>query len=358
MRGARGEGWGEGWRDGRARRALFVVVKIGVSAGLLWLLFSQTDVGAVGARLRGMEVGWLLLSAAIYLLHLLVGAWRWRLLLGTQRIGVPVWTLFRSYLVATFFNNFLPSNIGGDVIRIADTAPLTGSRTVATGVILVDRVIGLVALTAVAALGSVLAHHGRMPVPGAAYLWMVLVGFVAVGVPALYHPQLVTKMLGPLRVLHPEWVEHRLARIHTLLEQMGQRPGALVVAGAGSVIVQVLLVLVYVALAHGLGISFRVRDAFIIVPVSLVAQLLPISINGLGVREALFSYFFARLGLGVGAALALSLASAGLIMILSLVGGVLFLLRRRSQPATERAELHDGRHRRLLDATDDLDIDT
>jgi uncharacterized membrane protein YbhN (UPF0104 family) len=342
---------------GDARRVLFLVVKIGISAGLLWLLFSQTDVAEVGGRLRSMDPGWLLLGVFVYLLHLLVGAWRWRLLLDTQQVGVPISMLFRSYLVATFFNNFLPSNIGGDVVRIADTAPLTGSRTVATGVILVDRMIGLAALTAVAAAGSVLAHHGRMPVPGASYLWMFLVGFVALGVPALYHPHLVTKMLGPLRVLHPEWVEHRLARIHTLLEQMARRPGAVAVAGAGAVTVQLLLVLVYVAVAYGLGIPFRMRDALIIVPVSLVAQLLPISINGLGVREATFSYFFARLGLGVGAALALSLASAGLIMVLSLAGGALFLLRRSPQPANERAALHTDHRAHLFDPTDDVKLD-
>lgn len=344
-------------QTGASRRTLLLAVKIGVSAGLLWLLFAQTDVAEVGGRLRSMDPAWLLLGIFVYLLHLLVGAWRWRLLLDTQQVGVPISTLFRSYLVATFFNNFLPSNIGGDVVRIADTAPLTGSRTVATGVILIDRLIGLAALTAVAAAGSILAHHGRMPVPGAGYLWMILVGFVAVGVPVLYNPHLLTKVLGPLRVLHPEWVEHRLARIHTLLEQMGRRPGAVAIAGAGAVTVQLLLVLVYLAVAYGLGIPFRMRDALIIVPVSLVAQLLPISINGLGVREATFSYFFARLGLGVGAALALSLASAALIMVLSLAGGALFLLRRSPEPASERAALHTDRRARLLDPADDVKLD-
>ena len=62
--------------------------------------------------------------------------------------------LTSSFLVATFFNNFLPSNIGGDVIRITDTAPAAGSKTLATTVVLIDRGIGLLGLVLVAALGA------------------------------------------------------------------------------------------------------------------------------------------------------------------------------------------------------------
>jgi uncharacterized membrane protein YbhN (UPF0104 family) len=322
----------------RASRALSVVLKVAVSTGLLALLFSWTDLTAVALRLRQMDARWLGLAVGFFLTNLLVCAWRWQLLLETQRVHPPLRGLFSSYLVATFFNNFLPSNIGGDVVRVADTAPLTGSRTVATGVILVDRLIGLGALVAVATVGSILARHGRMPVPGASYLWIALVGFVAIGVPMLYRPHVVTRLLGPLRLFHPEWVEERLQRIHDLLEQMGRRRGALCGAAAGAVAVQILLVLMFLAIARGLQIPLRPLDTLIIVPLSLVAQLLPISINGLGVREAVFAYFFSRLGLTVDAALALSLASAALVLGISLAGGLTFLLRRGLMVAPSRSD--------------------
>ena len=90
---------------------------------------------------------------------LLVSGWRWRRLLVTQDVHASTWQLTISCLVANFFNNFLPSNIGGDVVRIADTAGLTGSRTVATAVVLLDRVLGLIALFAVAACGSLMLRH-------------------------------------------------------------------------------------------------------------------------------------------------------------------------------------------------------
>ena len=70
---------------------------------------------------------------------ILVSAWRWGLLLNAQGLVFSFSRLTSSFLVATFFNNFLPSNIGGDVVRIADTAPAAGSKTLATTVVLIDR---------------------------------------------------------------------------------------------------------------------------------------------------------------------------------------------------------------------------
>ena len=91
---------------------------------------------------------------------------------------------------------------------------------------------------------------------------------------------------------------------------------------------QLLVVLFYVCVALGLHIDLPLRDALVIVPVSLVIQLAPVSINGFGVREAVFSYLFARLGHAVDAGLALSLAGAALLILTSLPGGLLFLTRR------------------------------
>jgi hypothetical protein len=93
-------------------------------------------------------------------------------------------------------------------------------------------------------------------------------------------------------------------------------------------VVQLLVVLFYVCVAQGLHIDLPLRDALVIVPVSLVIQLAPVSINGFGVREAVFSYLFVRLGHAVDAGLALSIAGAALLILASLPGGLLFLTRR------------------------------
>ncbi|HTU98958.1 MAG TPA: lysylphosphatidylglycerol synthase transmembrane domain-containing protein [Luteitalea sp.] len=310
---------------GRVRRASLVAIKLSISVGLLIVLFRQTDVDAVMARLRQVEPRWILLALVAQAVLLLVSGWRWRRLLVTQNVHASTWQLTLSCLVANFFNNFLPSNIGGDVVRIADTASLTGSRTVATAVVLLDRVLGLIALFAVAATGSLLLRHA---LPGTGYIWILLVLGAVSATVVLAKPALVPRLLQPLTRLRKEWVSERLERLEAMLGRVAGHRIHLAQAFIGALAVQVLVVFFYLSVAQGLHIDLPLRDALVIVPVSLVIQLAPVSINGFGVREAVFSYLFARLGHAVDAGLALSIAGAALLILASLPGGLLFLMRR------------------------------
>ena len=312
-------------QPGRVRRASLFLLKLSTSIGLLVVLFGQTDVHAVTARLRQVEPRWIALALVGHSLLLVVSGWRWRRLLVTQNVHASTWQLTLSCLVANFFNNFLPSNIGGDVVRIADTATLTGSRTVATAVVLLDRVLGLIALFAVAATGSLLLRHA---LPGTGYLWILLVLAAVSAAIVLAQPALVPRLLQPLTRVRKDWVSERLDRLEAMLARVGGHRLHVAQAFAGALVVQLLVVLFYVCVAQGLHIDLPLRDALVIVPVSLVIQLAPVSINGFGVREAVFSYLFVRLGHAVDAGLALSIAGAALLILASLPGGLLFLTRR------------------------------
>ena len=320
--------------SGRVKRASSFALKLSISVGLLAMLFRQTDMSAVLARLRQVEPAWVGLALLVHTALLIVSGWRWRRLLVTQDVHASTWQLTVSCLVANFFNNFLPSNIGGDVVRVADTAGLTGSRTVATAVVLLDRALGFIALVAVAACGSLLLRHA---LPGTGYLWVLLVlGAVGAAV-VVSRPALVPRLLRPLTRVREEGVTERLGRIEDMLGRVGSDRGRLLQAFAGAVVVQVLVVLFYVCVARGLHVDLPLRDALVIVPVSLVIQLAPVSINGFGVREAVFSYLFKRLGHPVDAGLALSIAGAALLILTSLPGGLVFLLRKEGLMVAARS---------------------
>ena len=156
---------------------VLIVLKLVVSTVLLVILFRRADVATMAARFRQMDPAWTIAALGVYGLMLAVSAWRWRLLLRLQTIDVSLGTLTKSFLVATFFNNFLPSNIGGDVVRVADTAPFAGSKTLATTVVLIDRVIGLIALLVLAAAASAMAWNLGLRLKGMEYVWIALVLF-------------------------------------------------------------------------------------------------------------------------------------------------------------------------------------
>src|SRR5580765_5765023 len=140
-------------RPSLTRRLVTLGVKLAVSVALLWLLFSRTDVSKLWADARQASPAWLALGLAFYVVTIFATVWRWWLLLEAQEIDMSFRALYASMSVALFFNNFLPSSIGGDVVRIADTAKVARSKTLATTVILADRTMGMMALILLAATG-------------------------------------------------------------------------------------------------------------------------------------------------------------------------------------------------------------
>jgi uncharacterized protein (TIRG00374 family) len=315
----------------RARRLLAPVLKAVVSVALLWVLFSRVDVARLWSVARTASAPWLVGALALYLLMVLTSAWRWGLLLRAQDLRFSFKTLTASFLVATFFNNFLPSNIGGDVIRIADTARAAGSKTLATTVVLIDRGIGLLGLVLMAALGATVAHRAFGPMAGGLGAGMLWAGFCVaamIATPALLMPQVFARMLQPLRIIHPEWIDERIGRLTFALERFREAPASLGGCFLGAVIVQTLLVAFYLAIAHSMRIPVGFAELAVIVPITFIVQMLPVSMNGFGVREATFGFYFSRLGLPLESALVVSFMGAALIMLFSLSGGMTYALRK------------------------------
>ena len=306
-----------------------MLLKVTVSAGLLAFLFSRVDATRLWSIARTASTGWLAAALGLYAVMVLVSAWRWGLLLEAQGINLPFRKLTASFLVATFFNNFLPSNIGGDVVRIADTAPTAGSKTLATTVVLIDRGIGLLGLILLAAIAA--SAGPRLAADGvdAGVLWAGLGVAATVGTPVLLMPDRFARLLQPLRRLHPEWVDERLTRLTEALERFRESPGALAGCFAGAVVVQALLVAFYLAIANSMQIPLGFTALAVIVPVSFLVQMLPVSMNGFGVREATFGFYFTRLGLPLESALLVSFMGAALVMLFSLTGAAAYVGRPR-----------------------------
>jgi uncharacterized protein (TIRG00374 family) len=311
------------------RSSAAVLLKALLSLGLVGVLLARSDVGRLWALARGADVTWIVAALAAYAAMIGVSAWRWGILLHAQGVHETTGRLAESFLVATFFNNFLPSNIGGDVVRVTDTAGAAGSKTLAATVVLVDRGLGVIALGLIAAAGATLARTVG-PI-GAPIVWGGLALFLALGLVVVRKPSAVATLCAPLRRVHSEWVDIRLGRLTGALERFRDRPQALASGFAGALVVQALLVLFYAGVARSLSIPIGLSDLAVVVPASLLVQMIPVSLNGLGVREATFGFYFRRLGLPLESALLVSLGGAGLVMAFSLVGAGLYASRQKAR---------------------------
>src|SRR5262245_29011425 len=313
-----------------SRRHVLMAIKIAVSLVLLTILFSRIDRARLWTSVQQASLLWLVVALAIYFVNVLASVWRWKLLLDTQQVPLPPRTLLGSFLVAQFFNNFLPSNIGGDVIRIRDTAKAAKSKTLATTVILVDRIIGLIGLVLVAAFGATMAASvaGHVPSPiWPTWLWVGFLVAMIVSAPAVLSPAGVGRLLQPLTILHPEWVGDRIDNVTTALARFRDRPAAIISCFAGAVFVQASIVLFYVAVVTAMHVRITAWDLAVVVPLSLLVQMLPVSVNGFGVREATFSFYFTRIGLPFESGLLVSLVAAVLIMVFSVSGAAVWFAR-------------------------------
>ena len=312
-----------------ARRLVTLGLKLAVSGALLGLLFSRIDASKLWANARQASPAWLSLALAFYVVTIVATVWRWWLLLEAQEIDMSFRALYASMSVALFFNNFLPSSIGGDVVRIADTAKVSRSKTLATTVILADRTMGMLALILVAATGVSLVTyvgHAQLPV-WPAWLWAGFTSGLLVGGLMLWSPHGVGWILRPLTVLHPEWVTTRIGSITTALQRFRNHMGKVIACFGGAIIVQLLTVIFAWATARALGIPIHAYDLAVVVPLAGVVQMLPISVNGFGVREAMYSVYFTRIGLPIESAILLSLTTTALVMVYSLTGAAVYVGR-------------------------------
>jgi len=309
-----------------------MIAKIAVSIALLAFLFSKIDTARLWASARKASLPWLVVALGVQTLNLIASTWRWRLLLDAQNVKLKSRTLLGSYLVATFFNNFLPSNVGGDVIRIRDTVGATRSKTLATTIVLVDRALGLMALVLISAVGATAAARyygsGASPI-WPSWLWAFFLVAAAITAPVVYAPEGFGRLLQPLTIVHPEWVGKRIDKLTEALSRFRERPSALAGCFSGAVFVQGLVVVFYLAVVYALKIPITASELAVIVPISLVVQMLPVSVNGLGLREATFSFYFTRLGLPIESAVLLSLMGAAVLMVFSLSGAAVYVSRGR-----------------------------
>ena len=309
------------------KRTALVGAKVAVSAFLLAYLLSTTDLAAIERRVRAADLLDLLGAVACFILMLALATWRWQLLLGALGAPAPIRRLTASYLVATFFNNFLPSNIGGDIVRVRDSSRLTGSVATSLAVVGIDRILGFGALYLLAAVAFVLAPPTVRGLAGARAVLLglaLLFGFLAY---IFFRPGTARWLMSVSRLDSIEWARAQFEVVQGAVHAYRARIRTIWIAGAASVVLQTLVVVYYLAVARGLGIPLPASAAFLMVPLCTLLQAVPVSFNGWGLREGLFAHYFSQVGLSRPSALAFSLVGAGLMVLLSLSGAFVWMAR-------------------------------
>jgi len=329
------------------KTTLLRIARVVLGVVLLAWVFRQVHWKELLERLATAKLEWIGAAFLVNSAGNLLGAWRWRLLLSSVGRAVPVPYLFGSYLVGLFFNNFLPSNVGGDVVRAAGARKRGGgSFTQHITVVLVERMIGLLATLC---LGGAAALAGHAAWLGPRATW-ALIGALALSAAGLYLA-LDARVRGFVQRVLPRvpgaFVRRTLGKMLAAFELFARAPGALAGNFVLSLGFQVLLVVHFWLIQFAFGESAPLRTFLVVVPLVFTAMMLPVGINGLGVREWAFVALLTRAGFDAATALALSLASYGVAVAQGLLGGIVHVAREISgegtAPAAAAADAADER---------------
>ncbi len=297
------------------------IVQIVVSAVLLVLVVRQISWSELRAAIERMDLAWLGVAWALFLLGVVVRAARWQVLLDDLSLHRPLRELTMWYFVASFFNVLLPTGFGGDAVRVVGLGQDTRQMGPVLNSVVVDRYLGLMALLAMG-LAAGLLRPDLAPVAVVATIAALLVMGV-LGAWLLSRPwwALWAEQPGTL----PRFL--RLAGIPKVTAALTQyRARTIVRALAISFVFNLLLVGWNVALGVGLGLRLPLVLYFVFVPLTSVVLLLP-ALGGLGVREVTYVALLGSAGVTPATALALSLGVYAITVATGLVGGALYLLQ-------------------------------
>ena len=309
-----------------SKRLALLAAQSAVSIALLAWLLRGLDTHALGRLLLTVPLWYYLASLGVIVGGQILYAWRWWLLLSAAGLDVSLGEAIRSYLIGVFANNFLPSTIGGDATKIYYLGRAHGYRTILATVV-VDRLLGLgsLALFAAAAAWLVPAVSARFVVLRAA-VSAVAIGVCAVGALAMIGTGGIHRWVSPFgrtAIVLGEKLQRLRLSMATLL-----REKRVLACGAGLVLVYFLaLSYVYVWFIDMGTPRPPLLAVFAAVTMTGVLSNVPISLNGLGVREQLHVWLFAPLGVPNEVAVAVSLLLFGHILVTSLAGMVLWLLQ-------------------------------
>ena len=314
-------------KDQKRRYGYFI--KGGISIFLMWWVLKGTNGGDIFLLVRSASVPLLVCGFSLPFIGYFLSVSRWRILLSAQGISSKRSDLLGSFMISLFFNNFLPSTIGGDVFRAYESWRLGATKASAVAVVVVDRLLGLAALLVLAVIGLMAANPFAGTIPFLPFL--VLGGFcgvAAVGV-FLFHSSFPWDFKIPEG--QSKWMQLGRGLATKVSNGFSAFRGKLdtLTRGFGlSLLLQGNVVLQYFVFAEALHYSVSFLGFLSIIPLALLVTLLPVSINGIGLRESVFVLFLSPWGIDKPEALALAWLAYGSYVIHGLFGGVVYGCRK------------------------------
>lgn len=307
--------------------AFFLKLFISVAL-LLFILFKLAPIREILTAISDASLFWLACSFSLHALGILISAIRWQILIRAQGDSVPLGFLAKSYLVGTFFNNFLPTRFGGDIVRIWDGSRYSESLLKSSAIVVVERLTGVIVLLLFALTASLVRLKMAEQLP---FVWGALVlGALGLSAVSLFFTPWSEKLLhrfpdkgasGKFKIKVLEF--RRVALVYRTQKR------AFLQALFWAVLLQINVILHYWLAGKAFSLTIPFIDYFIFIPILLLVLTIPISLGGLGPRELIYTRIFLFYGIAEAVAVSFSLvADFAFTLVIGLIGAFVYVTRK------------------------------
>lgn len=301
------------------RAFLILLIRIVVSLALLYLALRGINFAAISMRLSQINVGWILLAVVITLVQIFAGAIRWREI--SALCGAPLSTLraFRYNMIGSFFNQTLPSSIGGDAVRLWLIGRMGAGWRAASYSILTDRAVGFIALALIIVASLPWSYEMITDQQGRLALVLVDTAALAAGAGFLIFGHLhfaFLKRWWPTRHIHACSV---IANQVIFSRTSGLQISIL------SLSIHVMAVAIAWCAVRSISATASFEQIFMLTPPIMLITMLPISIAGWGVREATMMVAFGYAGLAPADGTVVSILYGAVYFIVGGIGGLVWI---------------------------------
>jgi len=308
----------------------WLTIRAGFSLVLLSLLFWKTDFHQFSGVFRNMNIFLFLVSFLSYMLLFILMAYRWQVLLRVLGITIPIRRLYKTYLVGVFFNNFLPTTIGGDIARGYNLYQFTQKGKETAVSVVVERFLGFTSLLIIGVAGLALSYSSlRDPLLAWLILFAIFAYFITLIVVLTPTTFLLTDRF--LYKFNFRKLDLKMHRIPEVISVYRSSPYILLRLIIFSLLLQTIAILIYYILCYSLHLDIPLLYVFFFFPIINIVSMIPISLGGLGIREGISVYLFQKIGIVSAHAMGLSLAWYSIILCISAIGGIIYALGNADQ---------------------------
>jgi len=296
------------------------LMKLFVSLFLLFYLLLKIDYQNILEIIKTLEYSYIFLSIFLILFGIIVSSYKWLIILKSinDKANISLLNIIKYYFIGNFFNNFMPTSIGGDIFRISLLKNVTKNYHDSFFSVFMDRFTGFYSLIIIFIISSFIIKSDSQYID---YMQLIFLSILFLTIILFCFIN-----MGPFKSIILKFSGGKKIFTHFLyLHKFTSKKKIFFRSIIMSLLFQIIVLLFNLSVILAFGYEESLLQVILIIPVIMVITMLPISFNGVGIRESMFILFLVPLGYSETSAFAIGFITYILNIIISLPGFILYI---------------------------------